>query len=115
MPTNKKDFARQKGFAKEQVAADWLVLHGFEIIERNFSTKSGEIDIIASKNRVTHFIEVKSGTTFEPIYAITPVKLRKIISTAQEYRQTKKLYRAYQIDACIVKGEEVELVENITM
>lgn len=115
MPTNKKDFARQKGFAKEQVAVDWLILQGFEIIDRNFSAKSGEIDIVASKESVTHFIEVKSGTTFEPIYAITPAKLQKVITTAQVYRQNKKLYGAYQIDACIVKGKSVELVENITI
>jgi len=92
-----------------------LALNGFNIIERNFTAKSGEIDIIASKGGVAHFIEVKSGTTFEPIYAITPAKLKKVIATTQHYRQAKKLYGAYQIDACIVKGESVELVENITL
>lgn len=111
----KNDFARQKGFAKEQLACDWLLKNGYEIIDRNFTTKSGEIDIIATKAGVAHFVEVKSGETFEPIYAITPMKLRKIITTAQGYRQTKKLYGAYQIDACIVKGESVELIENITL
>ncbi len=115
MPTNKKDFARQKGFAKEQTAVDWLVLHGFEIIDRNFTAKSGEIDIVATKDGTTHFIEVKSGTTFEPIYAITPSKLQKVITTSQLYRKTKMQYGNYQIDACIVKGEVVELIENITI
>jgi putative endonuclease len=109
------DIARQKGFAKEQLAADWLSKNGFEILDRNYSAKSGEIDIIATKDGVTHFVEVKSGESFEPIYAITPSKLKKVITTAQQYRQSKKIYGAYQIDACIVKGENVSLIENITM
>jgi putative endonuclease len=109
------DKARQKGFEKESLAAKWLAKQGFVVVDRNFNTKGGEIDIIASKHGVTHFVEVKSGESFEPIYAITASKLRKIIATAQVYRQQKKLFAPYQIDACIVKGECVELIENITL
>jgi len=109
------DKSRQKGFAKESLAAEWLEKQGFKILDRNYSTKTGEIDIIAVKCGVTHFVEVKSGESFEPIYAITPSKLKKIITTAQTYRQEKKLFSPYQIDACIVKGTDIELIENITL
>ncbi len=113
MPKN--DLARQKGFAKEQLACDWLVAQGFKIIDRNYYAKCGEIDIIAMRGGVLHFVEVKSGSSFEPIYAITPSKLGKIIATIHHYRKTKSSYSAYEVDACIVKGESVELIENITI
>ena len=109
------DKARQKGFANESLAAEWLEKHGFKVSDRNYSCRFGEIDIIASKNGVLHFIEVKSGESFEPIYAITPSKLKKVVTTAQSYRQEKKHFLPYQIDACIVKGASVELIENITI
>ena len=47
------------------------------MVERNFFSQFGEIDIIALKKGVLHFIEVKSGENFDPIYAITPSKLKR--------------------------------------
>lgn len=111
----KNDLARQKGFASEQMAVDWLIVSGFVILDRNYSTKFGEIDIIATKASVTHFVEVKSGDNFEPIYAITSSKLQKIITSAKQFRQEKGLFGPYQIDACIVKNGSIELIENITI
>jgi putative endonuclease len=48
------------GKAGEQMAADWLELHGFQIVSRNWRFRRFEIDIIASKESILHFIEVKS-------------------------------------------------------
>jgi putative endonuclease len=48
------------GKAGEQMAAEWLVQHGFELISRNWKSARYEVDIIASRNQVLHFIEVKS-------------------------------------------------------
>jgi putative endonuclease len=48
------------GKACEQMAAEWLVQHGFELISRNWKSARYEVDIIASRNQVLHFIEVKS-------------------------------------------------------
>lgn len=44
----------------ENVASMFLMKHGFEIIERNYTKKWGEIDIIASKEGKLYFVEVKS-------------------------------------------------------
>ncbi|MDR2638453.1 MAG: YraN family protein, partial [Helicobacteraceae bacterium] len=41
--------SRSKGFAAEGAAATWLARQGYEIIERNYCEKFGEIDIIAAK------------------------------------------------------------------
>lgn len=44
----------------EDVACKFLTKHGFSILERNYTKKWGEIDIIAEKNNKKYFIEVKS-------------------------------------------------------
>lgn len=44
----------------EDIACNFLVKHGFSILERNYTKKWGEIDIIALKNNKRYFIEVKS-------------------------------------------------------
>ena len=52
---------REKGRIGEDVASKFLVKHGFLIIERNYLKKWGEIDIVARKEGILHFIEVKSS------------------------------------------------------
>jgi putative endonuclease len=48
------------GKAGEQMAVEWLVQHGFQLISRNWKFGRYEVDIIASREGVLHFIEVKS-------------------------------------------------------
>ena len=50
------------GLLGEKSAEMFLVKHGFKIIDRNFSTRFGEIDLIAIKENVYHFVEVKTVT-----------------------------------------------------
>ena len=81
-------------------------------MDRNYYSRFGEIDIIARKEDVLHFVEVKSGA-YEPIYQITPSKISKILKTADIYRQKKRLDMDFCLDAVIV-SEGIELIENIT-
>ena len=57
-----KTFNKLKGQSGETIAVDYLRKNGFEILDRNFTTKHGEIDIIAKRNGRIHFIEVKART-----------------------------------------------------
>ena len=107
--------SRQKGNIAEAKARDYLVRLGFRIVETNFYSKHGEIDIIAIKDSTLHFVEVKSGETFEPIYNINDKKLSHIIATAEYFLKLKNLSLKYCIDAIIVKGDDIEMCENITM
>ena len=107
--------SRAIGNLAEDKAAKYLKDLGFEVIERNFYSKFGEIDIIALKGRILHFIEVKSGKNFDPIYAITPKKLDKILKTINYYIFKKKINLDISIDALIVRGNDIELLENITL
>ena len=104
---------REKGNIAEEKAVIFLEENGFQIVKRNFYTKFGEIDIIAFKEGIFHFIEVKSGKNFEPIYNITPAKIKKITKTAYLFMKKEKIDSPFCIDAIIVK-ENIEFIENIT-
>ena len=105
------------GERSETLATSFLEQNGFVILERNFfARKLGEIDIIAKKDDALHFIEVKSGQRdFDPVYNITPSKLRKVINSAYYYLKTKKLDMAFSIDALIIRSDQVEFIENVTL
>jgi len=107
--------SREIGNIAEDKAVQFLEENQYKIVERNFYSRFGEIDIISIKNGVYHFIEVKSGETFEPIYNITPAKLKKIIKTMNFYLKKYKIKNLYQIDAVIVKNDSIEMIKNISM
>lgn len=88
--------------------------NGYSIIERNFHSRFGEIDIIASKEDTLHFFEVKYSKNYDPIERITPSKLKKIIKTIDFYMYNKNIDLDYQIDALLVNNELIEIVENIS-
>ena len=105
------------GDQSENIALGFLRDEGFLILETNyFARKLGEIDIIASKDEVLHFIEVKSAKAdFDPIYNLSTSKLKKIVKSAYYYLKVKKLNLAFCIDAIIIRNEELEFIENITL
>ena len=75
--------SRAKGNIAEKEALLFLQERGFELVEQNFYSKFGEIDIIMQKDNIYHFIEVKSAPSYEVAIAnITPQKLSRIIKTA---------------------------------
>jgi len=105
------------GNESESLATRYLENLDYKIVERNYyARKLGEIDIIAQKDGVLHFIEVKSAKAdFDPIYNLTPSKLRKVINSAHYYLKAKNLDVVYSIDALIIRQGSVELIENITL
>jgi len=72
----------------EKQAEKYLVSQGYDIVERNFRCKYGEIDIIARKGGVLVFVEVKtrSGSGFGMGFeSVTQKKQEKLLLTAQAY------------------------------
>jgi putative endonuclease len=112
-----RELPKTYGDESETLATYFLEQEGFLVVERNyFARKLGEIDIIASRDDVLHFIEVKSGKTdFDPVYNVTPSKLRKVINSTHYYMKTKNLDVAFSIDALIIRRDEVEFLENVTL
>ena len=109
--------SREKGNFAEKRAISFLQDLNFEIIEQNFYAKKlGEIDIIAKKNEIYHFCEVKSAPDYETaINNLTASKLSKIKRSVDYYLQTKKLDVAFRIDAIIITEETIDFIENITI
>lgn len=81
---------KEIGILGENMACKFLMKHDFNIIDRNYSKKWGEIDIIAQKNKVLHFIEVKSvvsyGTTeYIPEENVHMWKIKRLVKAIQTY------------------------------
>ena len=111
-----KNTTKSIGDYFEKKAVDYLLDHSFKIIQTNYYAKKlGEIDIIATKNNIYHFIEVKSGESFEAVYNITPSKLHKLYRSIDFYLQEKNLYVDYCVDAIIFYQEDIEYLHNITL
>jgi len=108
--------SRAKGNLAEDKACSFLLENGYIIVERNFYSRFGEIDIIATKETVLHFIEVKSGLDYETaIQNITPTKLSRLVKTADVYMKKNAVNVDFMLDAVVVTPKTIELVENITL
>jgi len=76
------------GQTAEDLACDFLVANKLEIVDRNYRTRFGEIDIVAQYKKEFIFVEVKAKNTSrfgKPYEMVTEKKKRKIISTAKRY------------------------------
>ena len=78
----------------EEQATDYLKNKGYEIIERNYECRQGEIDIIAKDKEEYVFIEVKTRQNLHygmPAEAVTPVKEKHIWNATKYYIYSHKL------------------------
>lgn len=108
---NKGRITQNVGATGEDVACIFLTGRGFTILERNYRKPWGEIDIVAVKDDIVRFVEVKAisirgfddisreNEGYRPEEQIHPWKLNKIARTAELYMTGKKDEREYQIDA----------------
>jgi putative endonuclease len=78
--------SRSKGVEGERAAAQYLSSGGYELLARNFRSRSGEIDIIAERAGTVAFIEVKAWDAFgiaDLEFSIGSTKKRRIMDTAR--------------------------------
>ena len=81
-------FHNQTGELGEQLANQFLITKGFNIVCCNWRYKHWEVDIIATKNKVLHFIEVKTRRSEKygnPEDGVSKSKLKNLIDAAEEY------------------------------
>lgn len=86
--------ARIIGNRGEDIAVAHLVRWGYRIIERNFTIRGGEIDIICEKDGMYYFVEVKYRTNTHfghPLETITSAKLEKLEYTMMTYCHEKSI------------------------
>ena len=80
----------------EDRAAQFLMKEGYRIIERNYRTRSGEIDLIALHDGAVVFIEVKTRTSNAfgaPELAVNPRKQQRMVKAALGYIKYNKLHQ----------------------
>lgn len=76
------------GLRGQKESENFLRKSGYKILEQNYRSRTGEIDIIAQRGTYIMFIEVKSRTNFNfglPRESVSGAKQKKIISTAMHY------------------------------
>ncbi|MCF6460560.1 YraN family protein [Clostridium sp. Cult3] len=108
-----------KGFQGENIAIKYLISNGYNILDRNYRTNIGEIDIIAIKSNILTFIEVKTRTSVDYGYPYEAVNFRKqdkIIKTSFVYIKQKNLFD-YQvrydiIEVFLSKKSKINHIEN---
>lgn len=90
----------------EDRACEHLTRLGFEILDRNFQCREGELDIVAQDGSTIVFVEVKTRTsekTGHPFEAITPSKQARIRRLAAEWCQRHQVSRVQvRMDAIAV-------------
>jgi len=85
----------------EQLAVDWLTGKGFTILHRNWRYRQFEIDIVALKNGLPHFIEVKLRSSQQFGYPEDGVKGKKksfIFRAVNEFMFRHPVYRDFRVD-----------------
>lgn len=115
MPTKRKII----GIDGEAQVARYLTNRGFIILARNYTKRYGEIDIIASKEDVIAFVEVKTRTYhyLNPAEIITPSKQKKIMMTANAFIVSHDYHdKVYRFDVAFVTHVDatinIEYIDN---
>ena len=105
--TQRKSSNQSIGIFGEEKVGEYLLAHGYEIIERNWRIREGEIDIVAlSKKGVFSFIEVKTRSSVafgHPFEAINNEKAHRLQRLALAWLATHKCFGCdYSIDVAAV-------------
>lgn len=108
---------RSLGDGYEQLAAEFLEREGYEILERNFRCRQGEIDLIAGERGYLVFVEVKyrrDGGSGLPEEAVDWRKRRRICRTAVHYMVKHQVYDTCpcRFDVVAVEGRRIRLYRD---
>lgn len=114
---------RDLGVFGEDLAVKFLQKNGYKILQRNFRSRFGEIDIVAQDKDTLVFVEAKtrwSQSFGPPEEAITPWKIKRMIKAGQYFKLLyPKTPDSLRLDAVVIeidqgKLERIELIKNLT-
>jgi putative endonuclease len=110
---SKKITSRKKrGNDAEQQACKHLQSHGLKLIQKNFSTQAGEVDLIMQDDETIVFIEVryrKNADFGGAAASVTPKKQQRIIKAALAYQQKHNPQSSMRFDVVAIEGDNREL------
>lgn len=136
MPKVFTSASQKTGEIGENIAVKFLMKRGFSILDRNYTKKWGEIDIVAEKADKLHFVEVKSVSRetladishetldqYHPEDNMHPWKLKRLARTIQTYLLSQKVpeSKEWQVDLLVVllslkdKKARIRVVEDIIL
>ncbi len=82
----KRQRAETKGRRAEHLAAWFLRLKGFSILQQRYKAPNGEIDLVAKRGRLIAFVEVKARTSIDDaIWAVTDRNRRRVSAAASAF------------------------------
>lgn len=115
-----KELNYQKGRYGEDIAKEFLINRGYELVEMNYENKIGEIDLIMIDGEYLVFVEVKykSDDKFGlPEEMINQNKLVQIRKVAESYlminSQLRHRFLKYRIDAVCILGRKINYYKNL--
>ena len=109
------------GKNSEEIAAQFLLSKGYKILERNYRTPRGELDLVALDGKVLVFVEVKArrGLGFgEPAWAVDRRKQQHLIRASLFYLSRKRIQnRSCRFDIVVIQEREdgqqkIDLIYN---
>jgi putative endonuclease len=120
---------QKTGEIGEHIACRYLVGKGYSVLERNYTKKWGEIDIVAKKEGVVFFVEVKSkvglpseeNDSYRPEDNMHQWKLKRLERTIQTYILEKNVEGEWQLALAVVylssdlKTAKVDFLENLVV
>lgn len=113
---NRANVAR--GRFGEDLAARWYMEHGYRIVDRNWRTRGGELDLVAQRDTMIVVCEVKTRASLaygHPFEAITPAKLRRLRRLAAQWLHEHDCRGlTLRLDVVGIVGTRLEIIEGIS-
>lgn len=101
----------------EQLAVDFLLKKGYQIIERNYRFQKAEVDIIAKIKDILAIVEVKTRSTIDfgnPQDFVKPKQIQNLVKTVNEYVNVNELDVEVRFDIiAIVKENKQFRIEHL--
>ena len=85
----------------EKLAEEYLIKNGYNILYRNWRYSHYEIDIIATKSNLIHFVEVKIRTSKKfgfPEESVTKKKIKSLLNAVDEFLFRHPVYKNFHLD-----------------
>lgn len=110
------------GKAGEKLAEAYLVEKGYKILHRNWRCGHEEIDLIASRDCLLHFVEVKyrsSNHHGHPEEAVNKKKIRTLLKAIDQFLYQHPQYNDFRLDVLSItekrEGTEYFFIEDVTL
>lgn len=106
----------QSGHDAEKLAAEYLKQYKFKIRELNWKTKYCEIDIVADKDKIVWFVEVKFRRTGGQGYGyeyITTKKLQQMRFAAEMWVQQHSWSGDYRLAVISIDGDSIKFIDEL--